>query len=120
LQYGFIQYLARDPSNIVVGLARNKAATDQKIAQGGVNKVTIIQADIVDGDSLHAAKAEVEKLTGGSLDYLINNAAFVSGLTAAKFLDEFEKNHKRWRMICGQLSRQTSSASSTPSTSSCH
>lgn len=36
-----------------------------------------------------AAAKEVGKLTGGSLDYLINNAAYVSHLTVAKFIDEF-------------------------------
>jgi NAD(P)-dependent dehydrogenase (short-subunit alcohol dehydrogenase family) len=39
---------------------------------------------------LRAAAAQVAQLTGGSLDILINNAAYVSHLTTGKFLDEFE------------------------------
>jgi len=87
--YGFIEYLSRDPKNVVIGLVRDKAATDAKIAQDGLRNVTILQADIVDRKALAAAAQQVAKLTGGSLDYLINNAAYVSHLTTGKFIDEF-------------------------------
>ncbi|KAJ9608848.1 hypothetical protein H2200_006619 [Cladophialophora chaetospira] len=88
--YGFIQHLSQDPSNIVVGLVRDKPATDRKIQQDGIKNVTILQADITDREALKAARDQVKELTGGSLDYLINNAAYVSHLTTGKFLDEFE------------------------------
>ncbi|KAH0841660.1 hypothetical protein AYO21_01106 [Fonsecaea monophora] len=90
--YGFIQYLSRNPDNIVVGLVRDKVATDKKVQQDGLKNVTILQADITDRQSLNAARDVVKTLTGGSLDYLINNAAYVSHLTTGKFLDEFEND----------------------------
>ncbi|OAP62047.1 hypothetical protein AYL99_04250 [Fonsecaea erecta] len=90
--YGFIQYLSKDPDNVVVGLVRDKVATDKKIQQDGLQNVAIIQADITDRQSLNVARDLVKNLTGGSLDYLINNAAYVSHLTTGKFLDEFESD----------------------------
>ncbi|KIX98406.1 uncharacterized protein Z520_05707 [Fonsecaea multimorphosa CBS 102226] len=88
--YGFIQFLSKDPDNVVVGLVRDKVATDRKIQQEGIKNVTILQADITDRQALLAARDVVKTLTGGSLDYLINNAAYVSHLTTGRFLDEFE------------------------------
>jgi NAD(P)-dependent dehydrogenase (short-subunit alcohol dehydrogenase family) len=41
-------------------------------------KLHILEADIIDVEALNKAAAETEKITGGSLDVLINNAAFVS------------------------------------------
>jgi hypothetical protein len=54
-----LRQLSTNPANIVVGLVRNKSNTDKKVAEDGLKNVTILEAD-------------------GSLDYLINNAAFVS------------------------------------------
>lgn len=73
---------------------RDKATTDTKIQQAGIKNVTIIQADITDRPALAAARTQVEKLTGGSLDYLINNAALVSHLTTGRFLDDFANDEK--------------------------
>ena len=69
---------------------RDKASTDKKIQSDGLKNITILQADIIDRKALLAARTEVEKLTGGSLDYLYNNAAYISPLTVGKFLDDFE------------------------------
>lgn len=92
-KYGFIQYLSQDPHNIVVGLVRDKEAVEKVIRKDGLKNITILQADILDRQALRAAKTQVEKLTGGSLDYLINNAAYVSRVTSGKFLDDFEDDY---------------------------
>jgi len=90
LGYGFVQYLARDPANTVVGLVRDKAAADKTVAAAGFKNVTMVQGDVSDLDSLVAARDEVAKVTGGSLDYLINNAAHIDKETEAHALDEYE------------------------------
>jgi len=79
LGYAFIKHLVSDPSNTVIGLVRNKKATEERIAKDGLKgNLHIFEADIVDVEALKSAAAETAKLTGGSVDVLINNAAFVS------------------------------------------
>ena len=89
LGYEFIRQFSLDPTNQVFGLVRNKPATDKKIAEDGLKNITIIEADIIDRRSLQAAKVQVEDVTGGSLDYLINNAAFLSAKSAPNSLTDF-------------------------------
>ncbi|KAK5940812.1 hypothetical protein PMZ80_007229 [Knufia obscura] len=93
LGYGFIKVLSQQPNNLVIGLVRNKEATDAKIAADNLKNIHIIQADITDLASLEGAKAQIEKLTP-SIDYLINNAAFLPGNTAFKKLTDFTDNPK--------------------------
>lgn len=61
-QFGFIQVLSSNRKNTVIGLVRNKAATEEKLAEelGSSNNVYILEADITD---YHALK--VEALTQG-------------------------------------------------------
>jgi len=86
LGYNFVQHLAAIPGNTVIGLARNKNATLKRLEKDGISNVSIVQGDITDRPSLKTAFAEISKLTNGSLDYLINNAALVSERTAFKTL----------------------------------
>ena len=67
---------------MVVGLVRNKAAADERLAKDGVTNVTIYQADITDAAALQKASAATAKLTGGGLDFLINNAVYPSERSA--------------------------------------
>ncbi|KAI9058917.1 short-chain dehydrogenases/reductase [Trametes sanguinea] len=74
----FVNQLTKDQANVVFGLARNPQNAPKLLElQRSRPNLHIIKADIVDLPSLKAAAAEVEKVTGGSLDYLINNAAQV-------------------------------------------
>jgi NAD(P)-dependent dehydrogenase (short-subunit alcohol dehydrogenase family) len=77
-QYEFITQLSQDESNIVIGLVRNKATTDERLAKDGIKNVTIIEADITSFAAQQKAAIETGQLTGGSLDYLINNAALAN------------------------------------------
>ncbi|KAK4063871.1 hypothetical protein Trihar35433_8579 [Trichoderma harzianum] len=76
----YVRQLSGDPSNTVVGLVRDKTATQQAIAQElpGRSNIHILQADITDYDALKNAVAATAQITGGALDYLIANAAYVS------------------------------------------
>lgn len=58
---------------------RNKVATDERLAKDSIRNVSIIEADVTDFPALQNAATETSKLTGGSLDYLINNAALLFG-----------------------------------------
>ncbi|KAK3062976.1 hypothetical protein LTS18_003004 [Coniosporium uncinatum] len=78
LGYEFVRTLAQDRFNIVVDLVRDKTATDIRLSKDGISNVTIIQADITDFAAPQKAAAETSKLTGGNLDFLINNAASLS------------------------------------------
>ncbi|KAF2663651.1 putative short chain dehydrogenase [Microthyrium microscopicum] len=90
--YEFARQLAQDKSNTVIGLVRNKVATDERLAKDGITNVTIYEADITDFPALQKSAAEVAKLTGGNLDYLINNAASVSTASGYVDLTHYENN----------------------------
>lgn len=77
LGYAFLQHLSADPSNIVIGLVRNKSEADAKVKKDGLPKnVHILQADILDIPALKKAAEDTTKITGGDIDILINNAAY--------------------------------------------
>ncbi|KAL2133152.1 hypothetical protein VTI74DRAFT_2813 [Chaetomium olivicolor] len=80
--YEFLRQYSSDPNNTVIGIVRNKAATLEKVSQDssfqGRQNFHILQADLTDYNSLRAAAVDTAKITGGSLDYLIANAALVS------------------------------------------
>ncbi|KAH7140877.1 hypothetical protein EDB81DRAFT_843906 [Dactylonectria macrodidyma] len=84
LGFEFIRQLSSNPNNTVVGLVRNKTSTleslDPEMKQR--SNLHILQADITDYDALKASVDEVSEITGGSLDYVIANAAFVSTYSA--------------------------------------
>ncbi|RVX71410.1 hypothetical protein B0A52_04982 [Exophiala mesophila] len=91
LGYAFVQTAAKDPQNTIIGLVRNKVEADKKLAADGYKNVTFLQADITDRPALLAAREEAKKITGGRLDYLINNAALVQsdeGKTLKDYADE--------------------------------
>ncbi|KAH0846061.1 hypothetical protein AYO21_01274 [Fonsecaea monophora] len=90
LGYGFVTFLAKNPENTIVGIVRNKEAADKSVAADGLKNVTMIQAEVVDLKSLLAAREKVAHITGGSLDYLINNAAYIDHTSQGKSLDDFE------------------------------
>ncbi|KAK5137911.1 hypothetical protein LTR08_006680 [Meristemomyces frigidus] len=77
LGYAFVSHLASIQGNTVIGIARNKAATEDRLAKDGIKNVTILAADITDVKAIQTAADETAKLTGGKLDVLINNAALV-------------------------------------------
>ncbi|KAK5278774.1 hypothetical protein LTR20_010723 [Exophiala xenobiotica] len=89
LGYAFVQYLSRDSSNTIVGLVRNKASADASVSRDNLKNVTMLQADISDRASLVSARDSVTSITGGKLDYLINNAAYIDRVTESHGLDDF-------------------------------
>jgi len=94
LGYAFIKTLASNPSNTVIGLVRNKASTDARIAKDnlGAKNLHIFEADILDFPALEKAATATAEITGGALDVLINNAAFVSEESNFSTIADAEKD----------------------------
>ncbi|KAF2165393.1 hypothetical protein M409DRAFT_24243 [Zasmidium cellare ATCC 36951] len=86
LGYAFLKQLAADPNNTVIGMVRNKDAGTQKLKSDAVENVHLVEGDITSVRGLSLAMKEVASITHGSLDVLINNAAYVSDKTRAKTL----------------------------------
>ncbi|PHH86368.1 hypothetical protein CDD83_10353 [Cordyceps sp. RAO-2017] len=80
LGFEFLRQLCQDSGNTVIGLVRDKPSTDKRVADElkAPSNVHVLQADITDYSSLEKAVAAVSEITGGSLDYLVANAGFVS------------------------------------------
>ncbi|KJZ76307.1 hypothetical protein HIM_04389 [Hirsutella minnesotensis 3608] len=80
LGFEFLRQLSLEPSNVVIGIVRDKAATDKKVADElkGRSNIVILQADITDYEAIKRVAAETSEITGGRLDYLIANAGYVS------------------------------------------
>lgn len=89
--FEFVNQLSADSENTIFALVRNEA-TANKLVELGRRNVHIIEADITDNKALKYAAAEISRSTGNSLDYLINNAAFVEskrdGLTLNSYPSE--------------------------------
>lgn len=89
-KYAFVKNLASNPENTVIGLVRNAQAARDRFDADGVANVHIVQVtSITDGPSLAQAAKEVESIVGDAgLDYLINNAAYISEVTGFKSLSD--------------------------------
>ncbi|KAF2870607.1 hypothetical protein BDV95DRAFT_574221 [Massariosphaeria phaeospora] len=89
LGWEFLNQLSSDSSNTVIGLVRNKPATEKRVAEelSGRTNITILHGDLVDYSSLEKAAADTAAITGGSIDYLIANAAQVTEYDAYRSID---------------------------------
>ncbi|KAI1819498.1 NAD(P)-binding protein [Xylaria intraflava] len=90
LGFEIVRQLSANPSNTVIGIVRNKPATDKKVAEelGGRNNIHILGiTDLTAAGDLKRAATETASITGGALDYLIANAGHVTGFDAFDALD---------------------------------
>ncbi|RYP83992.1 hypothetical protein DL769_001248 [Monosporascus sp. CRB-8-3] len=77
--FEFIRQLSEDPDSVVIGIVRDKEATEKRVqSELKRTNIHIIQGDLVSYESLTKAAEDTSKITGGSLDYLIANAGLVS------------------------------------------
>ncbi len=90
--YAFLQQLAKDPNNIVIGTARNVAPTAEQVKKDNLSNVTILHADMLDRQSLNAVASKTSEITGGKLDYLILNGAYYNMDVSSRFLDDYEED----------------------------
>ncbi|KAK3217234.1 hypothetical protein GRF29_1g2364138 [Pseudopithomyces chartarum] len=80
--YEFLRQFSSEPGNVVIGLVRNKLATDRKISEDPTLKdrsnIHTFTVDITNYEHIQNSVSEVSKITGGSLDFLIANAGLVT------------------------------------------
>ncbi|KAI0121946.1 NAD(P)-binding protein [Daldinia grandis] len=89
LGFEFLRQLSEDPAAIVIGLARNKEATEKEVSSEiGRSNIHILHGDLDDYKSLKKAAEDTAKITGGSLDYLIANGARLSGKSTSLTLND--------------------------------
>jgi NAD(P)-dependent dehydrogenase (short-subunit alcohol dehydrogenase family) len=84
LGYTWLKHLSSRSTHTVIGLVRNKDATEKRLAADDITNVHLVSADITDVEALRLAADEISKITGGSLDVLVNNAAVSSERTRFK------------------------------------
>ncbi|KAL1864862.1 hypothetical protein Daus18300_007429 [Diaporthe australafricana] len=79
LGWEFLKQTSNNPENTVVGIVRNKTATDERVAKelSGRSNITILQADLTKFESIKRAAEDSVAFTGGKVDYLIANAGYV-------------------------------------------
>ncbi|KAI1387865.1 uncharacterized protein F4822DRAFT_294412 [Hypoxylon trugodes] len=92
LGFEFLRQLSKDPSNTVIGLVRDPASAKEKVSAELPDRsnIHILAGDLTNYDSLKTAAAETSAITGGSLDYLIANAAFMSTVDGFSAIGEIE------------------------------
>jgi len=82
----WVKQLATRKDSIVIALVRSKTKS-QALQALGISNVHIVESDITDIKGLEAAAAEISRITGGSLDVLVNNAGYVAPMNLS--LTEF-------------------------------
>ncbi|KAH8164043.1 hypothetical protein CIB48_g4201 [Xylaria polymorpha] len=80
LGFEFLRQISSEPRNIVIGLVRDKSATEKRVKEelSGRTNIHILHGDLNSYESLQKAAADTTGITGGSLDYLIANASHIS------------------------------------------
>lgn len=82
-----VRQLSQDTNNIVVGLVRDKAAVEKKVATelGGRPNLHILYGDLTIYSSLKKAANDTAAIVGDrGVDYLVANGAYIS------FFDAFD------------------------------
>jgi NAD(P)-dependent dehydrogenase (short-subunit alcohol dehydrogenase family) len=83
--FEFLRQISEDQKNLVIGLVRDKAATEKKIAAelGDRPNVHILHADLTKYATLKQAAADTAEIVGErGIDYLVANGALVPYLDA--------------------------------------
>ncbi|KAI5120303.1 hypothetical protein M0805_005807 [Coniferiporia weirii] len=91
----FVRQLSSASDNLVFALVRSKKTADKLVKLARPN-IHIVEADITDLKALKVGAQEVSKITGGKLDVLINNAAFVETERRKFHLDEYPKDQEEF------------------------
>ncbi|KAI0200563.1 NAD(P)-binding protein [Astrocystis sublimbata] len=95
--FELVRQLSEDTNNVVIGLVRDKAATDKKVAAeiGRRPNLHIVQADLTDYDSLKASMDIVAPIVNGALDHIIANAGYIPGWSGYHAIGDLGKDPKK-------------------------
>lgn len=80
-QFGILSYASKNRDNLVIGLVRNKAAAEKKVADelAGRSNIHILVGDLDKAETLRKAAAASSSIVGDrGVDYLIANAGSTS------------------------------------------
>ncbi|KAL3481395.1 putative short chain dehydrogenase [Aspergillus californicus] len=83
--FEFVRQISETPNNVVVGLVRDKAATEKKVAAelGDRSNIHILHGDLTSHAILKQAAADTADIVGErGIDYLVANGAFLSHFDA--------------------------------------
>ncbi|CAF9909978.1 MAG: hypothetical protein HETSPECPRED_009572 [Heterodermia speciosa] len=104
--FALLKSISEDPQNLVVGLVRNTAATEQKIAAelGKRSNVHILHGDLTNYASLKQAAADTAQIVGDrGIDYLVGNAGFPSHFDAYSPLGDLGEEPKELDAVADKL-----------------
>ncbi|KAK6215762.1 short-chain dehydrogenase [Colletotrichum tabaci] len=78
--WAFLRKISDDPNNTIIGTVRDKASVEKKIADelGSRSNIHIVEVEMASYDSIKKSVDVVSQITGGKLDYIIANAAYIS------------------------------------------
>ncbi|KAI0674057.1 NAD-P-binding protein [Trametes maxima] len=94
----FVRQLAAKKNTVVFAIVRSKQNSTHLVAvAASLKNVHVVEGDVGDHKSIARAAAEISSLSGGKLDYLINNAAktdsaIFKGYNDYKNLDELDSD----------------------------
>ncbi|KAL4956630.1 NAD(P)-binding protein [Aspergillus filifer] len=105
--FEFLNQLSNDQDNTVIGLVRDRAATESKVAAelGARANVHILQADLDKYTTLKQAAADTAAILGPErgVDYLVANGAFVSYLDAYGPIGELSEKPQEVETVSANL-----------------
>ncbi|RYP59545.1 hypothetical protein DL769_008487 [Monosporascus sp. CRB-8-3] len=80
LGFELLRQISSNTDNTVIALVGDKPATEEKVSEelGGRSNIHVLRGDLNNHDDLQKAAADTTAITGGSLDYLIANGAYIS------------------------------------------
>lgn len=81
LGYAFVQHYAAKGWTVFALIRQGKEDVEAKISKDGLKNVTVLVADVTDAPALAKAAEQASKITGGTLDIFVNNAAKLSQKT---------------------------------------
>ncbi|KAH7310538.1 hypothetical protein B0I35DRAFT_463179 [Stachybotrys elegans] len=100
--FGYLRHISNDSANTVIGIVRDKAATEKKVAEElpGRTNIHIVEAQITNYESLKKTVPQVSEITGGSIDYIIANAAATGSDIPISY---FAENPEKWESETSEL-----------------
>nr|QJQ82475.1 PesJ [Pestalotiopsis humus] len=104
--FEFLNQLSADSNALVIGLVRDKAATEKKVAAelGGRSNVHILEADLTKYASLKNAAGEAAKIVGDrGVDYLIASGAYIPMFDAFDPIGKFADKPEELDTVAAQL-----------------
>ncbi|PLB41381.1 putative short chain dehydrogenase [Aspergillus candidus] len=106
--FEFLRQISEDPSSLVIGLVRDKPATEKKIVAelGGRPNIHILYGDLSNYASLKQAAADTAEIVGErGVDYLVANGALLPSLDAYKPIGALSNKPEEIDSVSAQLSQ---------------